>query len=115
MNSVRLPLFVKYGFYKGEESLPRMTIGLAPYVEYFFFTQQQYKITTTKFKEKVQLDNPVQGGIAMEISAYRKHKKGVSIPMGGQYQILPLRCCQITDYLKNNACKFLCFKNARVN
>src|SRR5690606_6536363 len=86
MNSLRVPLFLKYILLKDKEQKPRLYIGIGPYVEYFFRTQQRYKIADENFKENIRLHRKFQTGISTELSAYRKNRSGVSIHIGAQYQ-----------------------------
>jgi hypothetical protein len=87
MNSVRLPIFLKYVLVQDKEQQPRIYIGIGPYAEYFFRTQQRYKIGDKNFKENIHLDKKLQGGLSAELSSYRKNKSGVSLHVGVQYQL----------------------------
>lgn len=69
---------------------PIMTIGIGPYIDYLFYTRQQYKTGTSNFKEKAPLEQKVEEGIHLELSVFgaaKPGKKSFGFHIGCAYQL----------------------------
>ncbi|MFT4062815.1 MAG: outer membrane beta-barrel protein [Edaphocola sp.] len=97
--SFRLPVLLKYSLLKSEgANAPLVTLGVGPYVEYVFASNQKYKADNQIHKNSISIQNPVQYGLGFDMGIYgnklsdRRWGK-LSMHTGIQYQI--------SDYLKN--------------
>ncbi|MFT4061977.1 MAG: outer membrane beta-barrel protein [Edaphocola sp.] len=96
--SFRLPVLLKYSLLRADDSNnPLVTVGVGPYVEYVFASNQKYKADNQLHKNSIAIQNPVQYGLGFDMGIYGNKLSNrwgkLSLHTGIQYQI--------SDYLKD--------------